>query len=271
MGTYKGNVGNLMQHWTLCELLVIAADNQTSGLSFIDAHAMAPLATENEHTDYQFTRVEDGLGSHPQSAYQQAWHHLASNGGYPNSAALVKEIWKGDFSLLLCEIDPSTIADLNPWLERVRRLARCKGAKLCPYNWRDRFDKGLPSVSEAGLADGALTLVSFDPYMYNRRRGVTAQNKGNLFPEDIERALGAISSLESGILIQLSTYDTNDNNPQGAVISSVNSIMAGSGFTLSGVMCINKKMMSLVYAHNVSWSAKLANLPDRFKEWLQAF
>ena len=29
-------------------------------------------------------------------------------------------------------------------------------------------------------------------------------------------------------------------------------------------------MMSLVYARNVLWSAELANLPDRFTEWLPA-
>ena len=44
MGTYKGTSGNLMQHWTLCELMGIA-DEYVPGLSFIDAHAMAPVCT----------------------------------------------------------------------------------------------------------------------------------------------------------------------------------------------------------------------------------
>ncbi len=58
MGTYKSNAGNLMQHWTLCELLVIAGKH-TSELSFIDAQAMAPLARESEtgNQDERFTRV----------------------------------------------------------------------------------------------------------------------------------------------------------------------------------------------------------------------
>ena len=118
MGTYKGNVGHLMQHWTLCELLVIAGKH-TSGLSFIDAHAMAPLAKENHHKNARFTRVEAGLSNNPESVYEQAWYDLAPNGGYPNSAAFVKKVWDGNFSLLLCESDCSTIKDLRPWCERV--------------------------------------------------------------------------------------------------------------------------------------------------------
>lgn len=66
MGTYKGNAGNLMQHWTLCELLVIAGKH-TSELSFIDAHAMAPLAREGKtgKQDKWFTRVQNGLPEYP--------------------------------------------------------------------------------------------------------------------------------------------------------------------------------------------------------------
>ena len=31
MGTYKGNNGNLMQHWTLCEVLHIAQESGVTG------------------------------------------------------------------------------------------------------------------------------------------------------------------------------------------------------------------------------------------------
>ena len=49
MPPYKGNKGNLMQHWTLCDVLRIAQRHH-SALNYIDAHAMAPLATRR--TDY---------------------------------------------------------------------------------------------------------------------------------------------------------------------------------------------------------------------------
>ena len=263
MGTYKGNAGHLMQHWTLCELLDIAGKNDRQGLNFIDAHAMAPMARRRDpkpgYSGPRFDRARRNLPGG--SVYEQAWHNLDPNGvGYPNSAAFVREVWEGQVSMLLCETDPATSAALRTWVQDHA------GVKIAEGDWRCRFRAGLPS-----LPSGSLTLVSFDPYMYNSRRRFDdpkKRKKGNLYPDDIERALDKMSSLEGGVLVQISTYDTNDTNPQGAVISSVNSILAAGKFTLCAVVRYDGKMMSLVYSRNVSWWAELANLPDRFTEWL---
>ena len=264
MGTYKGNAGNLMQHWTLCELLTIA-NKHAMGLSFIDAHAMAPLARERDdkpgYSRPLFDRVRAGLPG--QSVYEQAWRCLVrEEEGYPNSAAFVEKVWKGKVSMLLCEKDKSTVTDLKVWAQ-----SRA-GVEIAEGDWRKRFEEGLPSASEVGLTDGSLTLVSFDPYMYNRHQ-VATPKKGNLYPDDIELALRAVGSLKGEILIQLSTYSVNDDNPQGAVISSVNSILAGDAFTLAAVVWVNRETMSLVYSRDVSWSAELADLPDRFTKWIR--
>ena len=285
MTTYMGNVGNLMQHWTLCELLRIA-NKHTKELSFIDAHAMAPYAT---HTplcvveDARFKSVRKGLPSksvyeqvwyrYEQAwhRYEQAWHHLASNGGYPNSASFVRKVWKGDFSLLLSETECSTIMELMPWLKCVQKLERCKKVDLYPGDWRIRFAQGLPSVAEVGLSDKALTLVSFDPDICSshwRYRNIRKREKKNLYPDDIELALRAMNGLEGGILIQLSTYSANGNNPQWAVIASIGPIMKANHFKLRAEVRVNGNMMSLVYARNVPWAAELANLPGRFTNWL---
>ena len=45
MSNFKGNDGNLMQHWVLCELLAVARKD-TTHLTFVDAHSMAPIAIE---------------------------------------------------------------------------------------------------------------------------------------------------------------------------------------------------------------------------------
>ena len=271
LGTYKGNADNLMQHWTLCELLGIAG-KRTSGLSFIDAHAMGPLARERTHHSPLFSRVQSRLPGQ-RSVYERVWHQLAPNEGYPNSAAFVTGLWSGDFSLLLCETDHLTIAALRTWLDHVQDSGRCRSAELFPSDWRERFGEGLPSASEMELADGSLTLVSFDPYMYNSQRRFDdpkKRKKGNLYPDDIERAIGAMNSLRGGTLIQLSTYDTNDSNPREAVISSVDSILTASNFTRRAVVSANNKMMSLVYARDVSWSDELESLPQRFEKWRAA-
>ena len=255
-----------MQHWTLCELLIVAGKH-ASGLHFIDAHTMAPFARTRTGEDTKFDCVRAGLLNHACSAYEQAWRCLASNGGYPNSAAFVKEVWEGDFSLMLCETDCTTIKEIGSWLKGVNELARCKSAESFPDDWRKRFAEGIPGASEVGLRDQPLTLVAFDPYMYNRRVGAKTQNKGNLYPEDVELVLDALGRVKGGIIIQLSTYSTNDNNPQGAVISSVNSIMVARAFMLCGVVRVDNKMMSLIYTRNVSWADELANLPNRFNKW----
>ena len=277
MCVYAGNVGHLMQHWTLCELLVIAGKH-TTGLNFIDAHAMAPLATKKKQpTDAKrkqpayakFDRAQARLPNPTGSDYEQAWHYLApSGGGYPNSAAFVNAVWKQDFSLLLCEVDDATCKVLAPWLQCVAKAKNCRATELFRGNWRNRFTKGLPSPAEAGLADGALTLVSFDPDMCSRHRGVVNHNPRNLYPEDLELAMCAMGNLEGSVLIHLPTYSPNGNNPQGAVIASVNSVLASKGFTLLAVVRVNGAMMSLVYARNISWAAELENLPGRFTAWL---
>ena len=268
MPTYKGNAGHLMQHWTLCEILV-TANKHVEGLNYIDAHAMAPLATERQVGDVHFDNVKNCLPSSGEWAYGLAWHQLAPHGGYPNSAAFVEHIWKGDLSMLLCEIDRATCQEIEPWLLRVGDSDNCKATELFCGDWLSRFEKGLPSPADVGLADGSLTLVSFDPDMYNRNW--RKRNSRNLYPYDLEKAMRAMDGLEGGALIQLHTYNVNDSNSQGAVISSVNQILAANDFQLLAVVPLDRSMMSLVYARNVSWAYELADLPDRFDKWLSVF
>ena len=273
--TYKGNVGHLMQHWTLCKLLDLAKQHRTPGLNYIDAHAMAPLAVKNENkgNTAQFITVRDRLPQqYHASTYQRAWHNLDPTKGYPNSAAFVAEIWEGDFSLLLCEIDPETNAEIESRLQDVRKLGRCKRAKLFQGDWRERFKKGLPSPSETGLEDGALTLVSFDPNMCSSHWNVRdRKNKyQNLYPEDLDLAMAKMKRLKGGILIQLSTYSTNGNNPQGAVIGSVHPILAKAGFKLLTVVPVKGGMMSMVYERNVPWQDEVPQLLDLFRDWFQS-
>ena len=157
MCKYKGNTGNLMQHWTLCEILTVlaAADCGTSCLSYVDAHAMAPWATKRDQSCQTFDRVRGSLGEFvdEQSVYEQAWHRLTQGReAYPNSAAFVEDIWKGQVSMLLCEIDPSTAAKVTAWAQG--RTERTE-VTVIEDDWRRRF--------EAGLPDAPITLLSFDP------------------------------------------------------------------------------------------------------------
>ncbi len=263
-----------MQHWTLCEVLQ-AAQKHTAGLSFIDAHAMVPLAnartSRRTGQNAEFDSVRDALPGQG-SVYEQEWHRLAPErrDAYPNSATFVRAVWKDDYSMLLCENDPGTAAEIDCWLPGVRRSPKCKGANLFRGDWRTRFKKGLPDPNTAGLPNGSLTLVSFDPYMYSRHSPPcqTAGNAGYLYPEDLKLALCALDAVRGGVLMQLSTYSTAKGcNPQRAVIPSVKSILRSGGFGLAAVVKANRSMMSMVYARDVGWEADLLGLPGWFNKW----
>ena len=271
MPTFKGNAGHLMQHWPLCEMLEVAAHKGVTGLNFIDAYAMAPLATECKFKDPKFRHAEDrllDLGDSA-SAYEKAWHKLTSKHhppkGYPNSAAFVEQVWKGDFSMLLCEIQQATCAEIECWFQCVHKSERCKAAELFCDDWRERFKKGLPRPADVGLADGSLTLVLFDPNMYHPQN-VAKPHPWRLYPEDLELAAQAMESLESGTLIQLSTYSAK-GAPKEIVKASVSQILAPNGFTPLAAVHASKNMMSLVYARNVSWAAELADILSGFDNW----
>ena len=267
MPTYKGNAGHLMQHWTLCELLV-TANKHAASLNYIDAHAMAPLATERQDKkDVHFDDVKKCRPSCGKSAYELAWHQLAPREveGYPNSAAFVEQVWKGDFSMLLCEKNGRTCAEIEDWRQRVDK--RRKATKLFCGKWQERFKDGLPSPADVGLADGSLTLVSFDPNKCGHRN-VISDRWWNIYPRDIQLAMDAMQDIRGGILMQLSTYTADGGSPHRRVIASMNQVLATKDFRLLGVVRLDGHMMSMVYGRNVSWAAELVDLGDRFDKWL---
>ena len=269
MPTYMGNVGHLMQHWTLCRLLTFAAYQDIPGLNFIDAYAMAPLARVmvRRRPDVQFGTVRDGLPGQ-RSAYERAWHHLAPSLGYPNSAAFVEKVWQHDFALLLCETDWPTIAELGEWCDSVRRSDMCSAAELAPGDWRQRFGRGLPSPADVGLPEESLTLVSFDP---DRIELVAGNNGRRLYLDDLrETVLPALQGVEGGILVHLPTYALQKGVTLRDVTAAVDPLMEDSGFARPGNEVRipgNNKMMSLIYARDVQWADDLENLSTDFTAW----
>jgi hypothetical protein len=121
MPTYRGNRGNLLQHWVLVELLGGIRTNGIDKLCFIDAYSMSPTPTRSakaamDPTAPEFDRVRSllPLGS---SAYERAWlkisRRLASE--CPSSAVFVRHCWPGQLHLLLCEADQATADDIQNW------------------------------------------------------------------------------------------------------------------------------------------------------------
>ena len=273
MPVYRGNVGNLLQHWVLCEILQ-HLQNHAEHLTFIDAYSMAPFATERPRIDETadlFDYVREHLAE-GESLYEKAWHELqmahATSIGYPNSVNFLVAAWRKQYSLLLCEIDTATVHELRDWTDGLTGAERCVSKEVFAGNWRTRFNEGLPLSGDA-------LLFSFDPYMVSRRRAVNNPVAANVYPEDLDCLPGFVDAVPDPLLMQISTYSANDGSSQEAVIDVVNSSIAASGLEIVAVVRPLKKdlrdrngqMMSLVLARNAPWANSLSLLEDRFHRW----
>lgn len=113
--------------------------------------------------------------SRDHSAYGAAWRALAIDASaYPNSANFLTAVWPHQYSLLLCETDPATVAELDDWIVKVRLSPNCRRAQLSPGDWRGRFEVGLTATSD-------LVFVSFDLYMFNRRGPGSTWNPAHMY------------------------------------------------------------------------------------------
>ncbi len=272
MSKYRGNVGNLLQHWVLCEILNTCR-NHAEQVAFIDAYSMAPLATERpkiDDTAYLFDHVREHLPGEL-SPYEEAWCKLVtsenSGSAYPNSAKLLITSWTGGYSLLLCETDPSTAQELQTWVEHLRHSPKCAHAEVFEGDWRQRFRRGVD-------ASGDLVLFSFDPYMLSCS-SVRDPDPANMYPNDLECLAKTIQSISPAIIVQLSTYSANHANSQGAVIDAVRSRLTDSGLEIVATVRplrkdgrhTNGQMMSIVLARGVVWANSLESLEPRFQLW----
>jgi hypothetical protein len=264
MPNYKGNRGNLLQHWVLAELVLLLRDSaQAPGmLCFIDAHAMSPYAIRNEspgQTASDFDRVAGRLPGQS-TEYERAWHALSCEARcrYPSSAAFVRHLWRGPMHLVLCEADEPTANEIAEWQQR---LGPETSVELYRGDWRVRFRQDFPEGSAAYL-------LSFDPYMIDRHSPRHSPKLGNMWPGDILRAGNAVLGLsDCPIVLQLSTYSANHANSQEDVIAIVEPILAAAGLELAARVRADGNMMSLVFSRDAPL-IRDAQLPQRFTAWM---
>ena len=239
----------------LCELLAIIGQH-SSKLSFIDAHAMAPIADARYKEDYSsqlFDKVRRNLPGQ-NSRYEKAWKQLDAGDFYPNSAAFLSEVWQGKSSLILCEKDSMTADALR------QRYVGHTDVEIAEGDWRNRFKQRLLHTP--------LMLFSFDPNMYDRHGPTKKMKHENMYPSDIKLVLDTIDDLSGEILIQISTYTANNNNSQDEVVASLDKLLKKGGFTRAVKISADGNMMSMIYTRDVGWMDELKSLSDRFNAWL---
>jgi hypothetical protein len=193
------------------------------------------------------------------SAYERAWQHLRKGRcQYPTSASLVRYHWSGPLDLVLCEVDEVTADEIAEW----QRTLAGAPMELHRGDWRQRFRRGFKS-------DAALFLISFDPYMFDRRGVHSSPNRGNMWPSDIVRAAAAVLDLPAGpVVVQLSTYSAKYGNVQDDVIRTIEPVFNAVGLELASTVWANRNMMSMVFTRGVP-QIRDAQLQQRFSRWLR--
>lgn len=266
MPTYRGNRGNLLQHWLLAELVgLLRKEVQPLGrLCFFDAHAMSPFAVRAANpgqTGREFDIVAASLPGQ-RTIYEQAWHELSQGPvQYPSSAVFVQHLWRGPLLLVLCEADKPTANEIAEWQ---RTLPPESVLELYRGDWRSRISQGFP-------AEEAAYLISFDPYMFDRHGPPSDPNSGSMWPSDISHVGAAVLSLEgegTPVVLQLSTYSANNANRQKDVVSTIEPLFTATGLELAATVRADGNMMSMVFTRNISKIAD-AGLEQRFATWIE--
>lgn len=261
MPTYRGNRGNLLQHWVLVDLLRCIREGGIGKLCFVDAYSMSPTPTRSERaatdqTAHEFDHVRSRL-DRSNSAFEQAWLTLSKDlpSEYPSSAAFVRHCWPERVHLLLCEADRTTAHDIERWLSQLDE--RFTSFELYRGDWRLRLAEPTPSDWDAYY-------FSFDPNMYDRH-DVRSPKAENMYSSDIDLLRGAIRQRrEASIVVQLSTYSVNGGNSQFDVFESVVPRFTEMGFSANCVRA-DYSMMSFIFSRGVTVPS---DLEDRFRLWL---
>ena len=159
--------------------------------------------------------------------------------------------------MLLCERDGPTLDLLRQWAKELNTIE----IEIAEGDWRERFRRGLPPQQ-------GLTLVSFDPYMFNRRNR-ECRKLGKMYPDDLDILAEATQIYRENIIVQLSTYSANDDNSQKDVIECVCFRLAQEDFEKAAIVKLNGNMMSLVFQRGVEFAGELGKLPGRFRKWFR--
>ena len=261
MPSYRGNIGNLLQHWVLCELLECCKGDWAT-LRFVDAYSMAPLATERSKPHWSselFDHARDRVKR--VSMFERTWSGLDRNAlGYPNSAAFVAAAWHGQYSMVLCERDDATVGELQCWKVDREREPRCGGIEVAPGDWRQRFETAVTAASDP-------LFLSFDPDMFSCR---DSSDDGRKMTGSDLALVGRAVPTTGSVVMQLSTYSVNGGNTQSKVQAAVKSSLDDIGLELLAVVKTDDQMMSMVLGRSCADAIvqNISAMPERFESWL---
>ena len=290
----KGNLGNLMQHWTWAELLTalqVGEGLAGGALHVIDAHAMAPLSAAPPIGPAAlagadpFARVSARLPG-AGSAYERAWNALTGPASpqYPSTALFTTRLWAGPLALLLCDTDGRVTETIRGWDWRGAAGVAVAGADALPGadgeprapvaslvsepevhrgDWRDRLRLAI-------APEGDVVIVTFDPDKFDRHPRRISDGR-SMYRGDLELLLGAVAEVNVPVFVVLTTYTAQADNSQREVLPVWDAALADGGFGRVGLVQPNGNYMAAVYARGAPPGAvaalKAAVTPAKFDCW----
>lgn len=288
MGTFKANVGNLMQHWTFCETLgAIEETSQRPDLFFLCTHSMAPGSqpgprNSNPVLHQHFDRVLQRTfgGNADGCAYAQAWRALSGPAGlpYPSSAAFAVNRWRGGLSLWLCENSAPVAAEISNWWNRDDFPRNLLGRRIHERGWQACFQRpqqGRQQEERELLVERAsqckIAFIECDPDMVITQEGTRRDNPRIIYYEDVFTIAQLATELDIPVVIQISSYSTQFNNPPEQVRDVVSRVMDENGFALRASVAVENTMTSLIYSNGPTlWNDAPEHLSASFNDWLRA-
>ena len=279
MGMCKGNLGNLLQHWVLCETLDLLMKSRFDHLHLTCTHSMAPWSVL-EPVDYSskhsprvhrrryFDKVRNRSNQSQASIYEECWSRCSVQQGvpYPSSAVFAFNFWRTKLSLSLCEADERTASEIDGWLRQMEIAERLSVGALYRGDWRDQLAAlNMQNI----LAD--VHVIELDPMQFDKRNPGNEQvrNGAILYPDDMGRIVEAVKNVKRPIVLQLTSYDVNNNNSLELTVPAMLAPLTAADFVLSARVSPNAQMVSLVLTRGLTLWDTPESLGQQFNRWLQ--
>lgn len=272
MGVCKGNRGNLLQHWVLCELLHRLGQQEFKHLSLTCTHSMAPWSVPERRGDDDthycrrvFNAARTRAAADRSSVYESAWHMISPNRGlpYPSTALFAPQVWKTRLTLALCEASVPVADEIDGWLGTREVRERVAHSALLRGDWRT-WVPGPLFISP----DADCLYVEMDPYRYDSRDRTVRKSTdpATVYPEDLTLLAQAFGKEERPLILQLSSFSAQNGNNPDVIEASARRSLEPHRFVFRDRVTVDGQMVSLVFVRNMTVTGGV--LQPSFSAWL---
>lgn len=190
---------------------------------------------------------------------------VSSNTGLSSGRGAAFEAADRQLSLLLCEQVPANADEIHAWMSLPEVRTRLTQTSLHRGDWREGLDSSFIMATQPDVI-----LIELDPMQFEHRNPAPGSEKNSalLYPEDIDLLVRFSAASTVPVVVQVSSYDTNNNNSQVDTIPAISTPLLANGFTEAARVKPNELMVSLVFCRGLALWSSSAILNQRFNDWL---